>query len=150
MHSKSQSRPQWNSLADGVAQLNREAGGLLRLEVIKPEDHFAIASAAFGGDLSALSRIRAIIQSAGLIESMSRAEPATCLCCPGMVIDPFSTLAVLAPAADVATVAVCSALCPRCTTGDTRDVLQRAAEAYKAQWPGLRCVAVTHPEGGRA
>jgi len=150
MHKKSRSKPPPISLVDGLARIDRESGGLLRLEIIGPRDHIAIVSAACGGDCVALSRMRAIIQSAGFIETMARDKPATCLCCPGSVIDPFATLALLSPATDTATVAVCSAICPACSAGPIDEALRRAAAAYAALWPGLRCVDVTHPEGGWA
>jgi hypothetical protein len=140
----------WGSLADRLAQIERESGGLLRLEIIGARDHFAIASTAFNGDRTALSRMRAIIQSAKLPKNMRPDQPATCLCCPDTVTDPLAALALLAPATDTASVAVCIALCPGCSTGTVDEVLHPLAAAYRAQWRGLRCIEVTHSEGGRA
>jgi hypothetical protein len=135
---------------EGVDQLNRESGGLLQLEIIRQQDHAVIAAAAVRGDPVAFSRLTAILQSGDVIRRMARTDGAVCLTCPGIVRNPESALALLVPATARATVAICSALCEQCSTGTAGDIIERASIAYRAAWPGLRCVSVTHPEGGRA
>jgi mRNA-degrading endonuclease toxin of MazEF toxin-antitoxin module len=138
------------TFSEGLAQLNKESGGLLQLEIIQPEDHFAIANAAVRGDPVAFSRLVAILQSGDVIRRMARNEGAVCLTCPGTVRNPEAALALLVPATERATVAICSALCEHCSAGPFQNIVERASAAYRTAWPGLRCVAVTHPEGGRA
>jgi hypothetical protein len=50
MHKNQNSKPGGRTLADGVAQINRESGGLLRVEIIRPQDVFALSCAVFSGD----------------------------------------------------------------------------------------------------
>jgi mRNA-degrading endonuclease toxin of MazEF toxin-antitoxin module len=138
------------NFSEGLAQLNKESGGLLQLEIIQPEDHAVIAAAAVRGDPVAFSRLTAILQSGDVIRRLARNEGAVCLTCPGTVRNPEAALAILVPATEQATVAICSALCKQCSTGGFEEIMARAAIAYRAVWPGLRCIAVTHPEGGRA
>lgn len=139
------------TLADGVAQLNRESGGLLRLEIIRPEDISGLSCAVFSGKGSALARLTAALESGDRIRRQARKNPVICLCCPRSIRDPRAVLALLFPASDAASVAVASALCDRCSAADQEALIVRAAAAYRAIWPGLRCVgAVTHPQGGHA
>jgi hypothetical protein len=139
------------TLADGVAQLNRESGGLLRLEIIRPEDIFGLSCAVFSGNGGALARLTAALESGERIRREARKKPVVCLCCPRAIRDPRAVLALLFPASDAASVAVASALCDRCSAADQEVLMARAAAAYQQVWPGLRCVGpVTHPAGGHA
>lgn len=151
MHKNQKSKHGRRTFADGVAQLNRESGGLLRVEIIRPQDVFALACAVFSGDGRALARLTAVLESSERIRRMARESPALCLCCPRSIRDPQATLAILAPENDAATVRICSAICAKCSDGTTDEVLARAAAAYQKTWPGLRTVGpVTHPAGGNA
>jgi hypothetical protein len=136
--------------SEGIDTLNAEAAGLYLVELIRPEDHGPIAYAVLNGDKAAGHRINAILQSQRLISAMARDDPAICLSCPNQITDPNATLALLVAARGTPTIAVCSALCPICSTGNGDDILKRAAVGYQAAWPGLRCVDVTHASGGRA
>jgi hypothetical protein len=149
MHKNPNPKPGWRSFSEGLEQLNREANGLFRVELIRPEDHSAIAFSARTGDKTAWARVNAILESNSFIRAMGKNKPVVCLTCPGHVHDPDAALALLVAAHD-ATMAVCSALCPECSTGAAEQILERVAAGYQAAWPGLLCVAVTHPEGGRA
>jgi hypothetical protein len=147
MHNHQNSKPGGRTFAEGVAQLNRESGGLLRVEIIRPQDVFALSCAVFSGDGRALARLTAALESSERIRRMARKSPAICLTCPRAVRDPQATLAILAPENDAATVTICSAICARCSTGSASEVLKRAATAYTTIWPNLRCVEITHPAG---
>jgi hypothetical protein len=138
------------TFAEGVDQLNREASGLYQVELIRKEDHGPIAYALLAGDEAAKRRVNAILQSQRFIAVMAKEKPAVCLTCPNQVTDPDATLALLVAARGEPTIAVCSALCLKCSSGAGDKVLERAAAGYRNAWPGLRCVDVTHPEGGRA
>jgi hypothetical protein len=138
------------TFAEGVDQLNRESDGLLRVEVIRKEDHSALAFAFLAGDRVAAARVKALLASQRFIQGMAKKKPALCLTCPNSVTDPDATLALIVAANDAATVGICSALCAHCSTGSAAAVLKRAADGYQAAWPGLRCVDPTHPEGGHA
>jgi len=150
MHKNQKSKHGRRTFADGVAQLNRESGGLLRVEIIRPQDVFALSCAVFSGDGRALARLTAVLESSERIRRMARESPAICLCCPNSIRDPQATLAILAPENDAATVTICSAICARCSTGSPSQVLERAAAAYQQVWPGLRCIEITHSAGGNA
>lgn len=150
MHNHQNSRPGRRTLADGLAQLSREANGLFRVELIRPQDHAAIACSVLTGDRAAWTRVNAITDSQNFIKAMARREPVICLTCPQPIYDPNATLALLLAAHDSASVGVCSALCSKCSTGAASEVLKRAAAGYQAAWPGLRCIEITHPAGGNA
>lgn len=135
---------------EGLAQFNRESGGLLRVEIIRPADIQLIFRAAISGYSPAFFRLSAIFESSEKIRKMARKKPAVCLTCPRSVGDPNASLALLVPANDAATVAICSALCEKCSKYEPEIITRLAAAAYQAAWPGLRCVEVTHPEGGTA
>jgi len=138
------------TLQQGVDRLNRESGGLLRLEIIRPEDIFGLSCAVFSGDGAALARLVAAQESGDRIRRHARKKPVVCLCCPRSIRDPRAVLALLFPASDAASVAVASALCDRCSAADQETLMACAAAAYEKVWPGLRCIEITHPEGGNA
>jgi hypothetical protein len=121
-----------------------------RLNIIGPQDLLPLSCAVFTGDAIALARLTAVAESSERIRRMASKSPAICLTCPRAVRDPQATLAILAPENDATTVAICSAICARCSTGSASEVLKRAAAAYTTIWPNLRCIEITHPEGGSA
>jgi hypothetical protein len=133
---------------DVFDRLNRESGGVYRLNIIGPQDLLPLSCAVFTGDAIALARLTAVAESSERIRRMASKSPAICLTCPRAVRDPHATLAILAPENDASTIAICSAICARCSTGSPSQVLERAAAAYRQVWPGLRTVGpVTHPAG---
>jgi hypothetical protein len=138
------------SFKEGVDKLNLEAAGLLRCEVIRPADVGPLTYAALAGDSDAIVRLSAVLDSAVKIKALARKKAAICLCCPRSVRDPHATLAILIAASSQPTVALASAVCDRCSAGESEALLSRVATAYQACWPNLRCVEVTHPGGGRA
>jgi hypothetical protein len=147
MHKNHNSKPGRRTFADGVAQINRESGGLLRVEIIRPQDVFALACAVFSGDGRAVARLTAALESGERIRRMARSSPTICLTCPRAVRDPESVLAILIPASDNASTAIASAICDRCSAADDAALISRASAAYQQVWPGLRCIEITHPAG---
>ena len=138
------------SLKEGLDKLNREAAGLLRCEVIRPGDVGPLTYAALAGDYDAIVRLSAVLDSAVKIKALACKRPPVCLCCPRSVRDPHATLALLIAATGRPTVALASAVCEHCSAVEFEALLSRAAAAYQACWPNLRCVEITHPEGGQA
>jgi hypothetical protein len=137
------------TFAEGVAQFNREAGGLLHLEIILQKDHHLVLKAACDGDPLAFSRMQALLESRYMIRNMARKKPAVCLTCPRSIHDPNASLALLVPATNAATVAICSALCEKCSKYEPEIITKLAASAFRAAWPSLQCVEV-EPSGGPA
>ncbi len=147
MHKNQNSKPGGRTLADGLAQLSREANGLFRVELIRPQDHAAIACSVLTGDRAAWTRVNAILDSQNFIKAMASREQVICLTCPRPIYDPDAALALLVAAHDSASVTICSAICARCSTGSASEVLKRAAAAYTTIWPNLRCIEIMHPAG---
>ncbi len=142
--------PETEFTPETLRQLNREAAGLLRLEIIRPQDIFGLSCAIFAGDGSAFARLTAVHQSGDRIRRQARKKPIVCLCCPRSIRNPRAVLALLFPASDAASMAVASALCDRCSAVDNATLMARAAAAYQQVWPGLRCIEMTHLAGGNA
>jgi hypothetical protein len=138
------------SFSEGIDTLNAEAAGLYHVELIRQQDHAALTLAFLAGDKVAAARVSALLESQRFIQGMAKTKPALCLTGPNPVNDPNATLAMIVAANDAATVGICSALCAHCSSGSAAAVLKRAAAGYRAAWPGLRCVEITHPEGGWA
>lgn len=138
------------TFAERVAQFNREAAGLLQLEIILQKDHHLVLNAALDGDPIAFSRLAAIFESRAMIRKMARKKPAVCLTCPRSIRDPNASLALLVPATDAATVAICSALCENCSKHESETIVKLAASAFQAAWPSLKCVEVPQPKAGHA
>jgi hypothetical protein len=138
------------SLQEGVDQLNREGGGLYRLEIIRPDDLITLSEAIWSGDEGALTILQAALDSSFRIKRQARKNPVICLCCPRSVREPDAVLALLVPMTAAPTIAIASALCLRCSAEEPDKIIKRAGNAYTNAYPNLRNVEVTHPEGGRA
>lgn len=137
------------SISEGVERISRESGGLLSLEILRPEQLLSLSYAVFSGDAGALKRLQAAFDSSARIKRLARKNPVVCLCCPGSVRDPDAVLALLIAAVDSPTVAIASAICAKCAAQPEVQMTARASAAYIRAWPGLRCVEI-HPEAGHA
>jgi hypothetical protein len=138
------------TLEQGVNKFNRESSGLFRLEIIWPTDMLPLTYSAYTGDGGAMVRLKAAFDSSARIKRLARKDPVICLTCPRRVRNADAVLALLIPAIETPSVAIASALCSRCSEQDEKTTFARAFAAYTKVWPTLRCVEVTHPEGGRA
>jgi hypothetical protein len=142
--------PETEFTPETMRQLNREAAGMFRLEIIRPEDLFPLSYGVIAGDAGAFARLIAAAESAERIRKLAKDDPVICLCCPRSIRDPESVLALLIPASGTPTTALASAICHQCSAADNAALIARAAASYEAVCPGLRCIEITHPEGGRA
>jgi len=143
--------PETEFTPETLRQLNREAAGMFRLEIIRPEDWLRLSYRVIAGDAGAITRLIAAVESGERIRRMARKSPAICLTCPRAVRDSEAVLAILIPASDNASTALASAICDRCSAADDAALIGRASAAYEAVFPSLRCVGpITHPAGGTA
>ena len=135
-----------DDLADGLTRIHAEAAGVLRLELIRPHDAVALTLGTLAGDPEAARRLRAIIECGQRVWRQRHRKPVICLCCDWRLRDTKGITFTLAfPAVDDPTIAVAAAICARCGATDTDTMLTHAAEAFKAIWPGLRPLEITHP-----
>jgi hypothetical protein len=135
----------------GIEQVHAEAGGLLDVTIIDSVTGSALWAAAVLGDHEAASLLQAVAQAAARIKQAPQRMPALCMCCPRPVkrITAATVFGVAVPASPNPSGAVGFVFCDRC--GDDRaSLLNKAAEGLRRIWPDLRCVEITHPEGGRA
>jgi len=142
--------PETEFTPEVLRQLNHEAAGMFRLEIIRPKDLYPLFYDVIAGDSGAFARLIAAADSAERIRRMARSSPVICLCCPRSIRDPEAVLAILIPASDNASTAIVSAMCDQCSAADNAVLIARAAASYEAVCPGLRCIEITHPQGGRA
>ena len=136
-------------LQEGVQRVHNEAGGLLRLQVIRRSDLPGLALDALAGDAEAAELLRQAQDTAAAIEAAPRHRLMLCGSCPRGLRDRKYAIVIARPACADPTTALAMAICPRC--GPTPGAIQAAARvALRAIWPELRDIQVTHPEGGQA
>ena len=138
-----------SDLQAGVQRVNDEAGGVLRLQVIRRSDLPGLALDALAGDAEAAELLRQAQDTAAAIEAAPRHRLMLCGSCPRGLRDRKYAVVLARPGCDDPTMALAMAICLRC--GPTPGAIQAAARvALRRIWPDLRDLQVSHPEGGRA
>ena len=138
------------ALRAGLGAIQAEAGGLLELVVVTPDDGLGYISAALAGDLEAARILRAISAAGVKIDSAPRRKPALCACCPRPIRKASSFAFVLAlPKNGNPANALSMAVCSRCAV-EPAEIQAKAVMALRKLWPDIRPVTITHQAGGRA
>ena len=138
-----------NALAEGLARLQSEAGGMMELVIVRPTDAVDIMADALAGDGRAVSLLQAMEQAAGAIRNAPRRLPMLCAACPRPLRHGRYAFGVALPARDNPTHGLTLAVCTRCATA-RGDIEAKATAALRRVFPDLRPVTVTHATGGRA
>lgn len=142
--------PTINDLKAVLHTLHDEAGGMLHLDIVTPDEFPQLALATMRGDPGAKVLLGQVRRAVSDVHGAPRRSPKLCGSCPRRVRrgDPFS-IAIATPACDDPTTALALVICLEC--GPDRAAVQvAAARGLQRVWPDLRNVAVTHSEGGRA
>ena len=135
----------------GIKQVQDEARGLLDVTIIDAVTRSELLASAVLGDPEATVLLQAVTQAAARIQQAPRRMPALCMCCPRPVkrVTAATVFGVAVPASLNPSGVVGFVFCERCGA-DRASLLTKAAEGLRRIWPDLRCVEITHPEGGRA
>lgn len=135
----------------GIEQVQEEARGLLDVTIIDAVTGSELLASAVMGDSEATALLQAVTQAAARIKQAPPRTPALCMCCPRPVkrVTAATVFGVAVPASPNPSGAVGFVFCDRCGA-DRASLLTKAAEGLRRIWPDLRCVEITHPEGGRA
>ena len=136
---------------DGVQSVNDESGGLLDVSIVDARSGIELIAEAVLGDREAAGLLQAVRQAAQRVRQAPRRKPTLCICCPRAVkrIGPETVFGIATPATPNPTGAIGFVFCAKCAA-DRGTLVAKAAEGLKRIWPGLRCVQVTHGEGGHA
>jgi hypothetical protein len=120
-----------------IAAVHAEAGGLLRLYFLTPEDGWRLMLGAAAGDAWATGMLTAVADCARAIKSAPKRKPSLCLCCPAPLRRPAGLMFCIAvPETGTPRHALGSAICPRCA--GRPELESRAAVALRQVWPDLR------------
>jgi hypothetical protein len=138
-----------DSLADALANVHAEAGGLLRLHVVRPADAAELLFAVLAGDVEAARTMRAVSESVAMIESAPRGAPMLCGCCPRPLRGSGFAVCVAVPHRDDPSRSVGFGLCELCADEEDGAALhQKAVEALRRVWPDGRLIQMQgHAEG---
>lgn len=136
------------SMAEIVAALAGQ--DLLHLEIQRPKDLPWFCYTALLGNLWATKRLYLAFEASLKIQRQAKTQPVLCLLCPNPVPAQDTTLAMLISPDEAADVAITAAICDRCATAWDDALAKHASTAFVKAWPGLRCIDITHPEGGTA
>ncbi len=126
-----------------------EAGGLMRLHVVRPPDTACILGAMLAGDAEATRLIRVLVDTAVRIERAPRSRPMLCGCCPRPLKGTGFAICVLYPERPDPTRCIAFAICARCS-GSHAETEAKAMIAVKSIWPDSRPLTITDHIGGRA
>jgi hypothetical protein len=137
-----------DNLIDCVRIINKEAGGVLSLYVVYPEDAPALLAKALTGDVDAGRLLTLVPNITKRIPRAPRRAPGLCGHCSTPIRSWFA-LAVVIPECNDPSQGLAVGLCRKCTA-DREDVYQKATEAMRGVWPTARPITVTHTAGGRA
>ncbi len=142
-----ESRANWVA---GMEAVQQQAGGAIEIEVIRLVDAVDVLGAALAGDLDAMRRMRALVDTAKRIEAMSRTKrPMLCGSCPRPLWGSGFSFVIARPACDDPVNAIALAICRKCAT-TRHGIQQKAVIALRRIWPDLRPITITSPDGGRA
>ena len=137
------------SWAAEMKAVQSEAGGLMSLHVIRPEDTHALLLRIIQGDPEAEQISGALWDTLKRIKGAPRHTPMLCASCPRPVRR--DNFAVVLATPEVANPERCLglAICSRCAT--TPDAIRdKAVQALRRIWPDARPVTIHPTQAGRA
>jgi hypothetical protein len=137
----------WRS---GPPPAGEGAGQLYELIFADQAEVADMLLAADGGDERAGLIAHAATECvAATVAAARTTTPRLCLACPRELTDYRFSVALAVPGCDDPAKIICGALCHTCEATDDGS-RERAMLAFRAVWPSLRPIRVTHPSGGHA
>jgi len=137
------------TLADAVARVQQQAGGLLALHVVRQDEAARLIVGAVSGDREAAQLLVAVNDLLHRIGAAPASSPMQCGCCGSDLQAGRFALAIATPDISDPSAGLGMAICRRC--GITLGAIKAAAlTALRCIWPDGRFVTPTHPSGGRA
>jgi hypothetical protein len=134
----------------GVETVHKEAGGLLELCVVRPEDMLLLILSGLSGDRRANATAIAVTDAiCGISEAAKTSAPKLCGSCPRELTDNRYAVVVAMPQRDEPSTAIGMAICHGCATTEV-GIREKAMLGFRNLWPNLRPIAITHQDGGRA
>lgn len=144
------SRLSHEALKNGLEAIQAEAGGLLELVVVRPDDGLGYISKALCGDLDAARILKAIGAAGVKIDNAPKRMPVLCASCPRPIRTKSHFAFILAlPKNGNPANALSLAVCARCAV-DPAEIQAKAVTALRKLWPDMRQVEITHSAGGQA
>lgn len=137
------------TLAESVAAVQAEAGGLLTLYVIRQDDTQRLLAGVLAGDREATQVFVAATEMLQRIHEAKASSPMQCGCCGSNLEPRRFSLALATPDVADPSAGLGMAICRRC--GTSLGAIKAAAlTALRCIWPDGRFVTPTHSDGGRA
>jgi hypothetical protein len=136
-------------LAEGLAGLRSEAGGVVELVVLRPADASAVLADAMAGDARAYGIVVALRDVIALVENSPSHARKVCVSCSQPLRREGFAVGLVMPTANHPTRVLGLGVCRRCARS-RGDVTAKLMKAVRATWPDVRPVTVTHTTGGRA
>lgn len=137
------------TLAESLAAVQAESGGLLSLYVLRPGDSERLLAGVLAGDREATQVFVAATEMLQRIHAAKCTVPMQCGCCGSNLEPRRFALAIATPDVADPFAGVGMAICRRC--GTSLGAIKAAAlTALRCIWPDGRFVTPTHSDGGRA
>ena len=124
-----------------ITALDREAGGLIRISIVHPEDAPALIVAAMDGDQFSHAILNAVSETARQIAAAPRGSEVLCLVCPAAIRTlPGVAFVVVLPQVSGPHHGLGSAVCPKCAARP--DLNGHVTATLRKVWPGLREIQI--------
>jgi hypothetical protein len=130
-----------NDWRNGIEAVQREAGGVLSLAIIRARDMPALLAAAMLGNAEAALLAQCVYSTLRGFRRAPRNRPMLCACCPRPVPTTAFALVVADPGTEGKTLGLTLAICEHCATTDD-GIQAKAVAALQTIWPQLRRVTV--------
>jgi hypothetical protein len=133
-----------------IGTAGEDTGQLYELIFAGPAEVAGMLFAAAGGGERAMMIARAAAKVFAATDTAAKTTtPRLCLACPQELTDYRFLVALAVPGCDDPAQIIGAALCHTCAGADESS-REKAALAFRAVWPDLRPIRVTHPSGARA
>ena len=137
------------ALAEGLAGLRAETGGVVELVVLRSVDASAVLADAMAGNARAYGIATALRDVVALVERAPRHAPKVCVSCSQPLHRARYAVGLVMPTTEHPDRVLGICCCRRCARS-RGDVAAKLVKAVRAAWPDVRPVMVTHAHGGRA
>ncbi len=141
--------PRPDTLGDGLRQLQRDSGGVVLLQIVRPPEAGALATLAAGGDTEAGQLLEAAMQIIDRVAAAPGREPVRCSGCGAAIRRMRFTCAVVLPFQAASTAGLGMAICFGCGT-EISAIMDATQKAVRRILPLTRAIRPTHATGGRA
>jgi hypothetical protein len=135
-----------DALSDGIEAVEREANGVIGIDVVRPQDFEELISCAKSGDEASIRLLCNASKTIDWIRAATAADPIRCGCCPRKLKETPYSVVIAAAQFGAPESGLVAGICVECATS-VSEVLTCAAQLLRTIWADFRPITISRTEG---